>query len=117
MMVEAPLNLSQQDLDAPWFGLVVQGIDNEVAEALGIEVDDGVMVFSVEKGSAAARAGIRPGDVLQAVGRKKVASIGDFRQARGLMDAFDELEVLVLRNKRKYVVELKGRDQKATIEE
>ncbi len=55
------------ELVAPWLGVKVQGVDAALAEALGLERPRGVLVQRVHPASAAARAGVRPGDVILAV--------------------------------------------------
>ena len=60
------------------FGLVVQTVTDELAEQFGIEKVQGVLVTEVERGSAAERKGIRPGDVIQEVGGKPVSSPKQF---------------------------------------
>ncbi len=109
--VRPRFNLNKEQLEKPWFGLVAVGIDSSVAKALNVDVDEGVLIYSVENGSTAALAGLRPGDIIQSIGRKKVSSIGDYRQARTLLENFDTVEILILRVGRhqrvKYVVELK----------
>ena len=42
---------------------------------------EGVLVLNVEKGSPAARAGIRKGDVITSVNRKKIKTLADFKAA------------------------------------
>ncbi len=41
----------------------------------------GVMVSSIERGSKAARAGLRKNDVIREVNRQKIANLGDFEEA------------------------------------
>lgn len=66
-------------------GISVQTLTREMAEAFGYGVDTGAVVTRVEEGSRAARADIRPGDVITQV-RHKGASTGirsaaDFEKA------------------------------------
>jgi serine protease Do len=69
----------------------------DVARAFGLRPDlQGAVVTDVAPGSAAAEAGLRPGDIVQEVDRKPVRSAQDFvreiQQARGR-------EVVVLVNR------------------
>jgi Do/DeqQ family serine protease len=51
-----------------WFGVEVSGITPELAESLGLASTRGAIVGGVERESPAERGGIRPGDVIVAVG-------------------------------------------------
>jgi serine protease Do len=61
-------------------GLSVQNITPAMAESLGLHQPGGVVVISVERGGSAAKAGIRQGDVILKVDRKKIGNTEDFRQ-------------------------------------
>ena len=43
------------------------------------DAQDGVVVTNVESGSAAEESGIRPGDIVRSVNRKKVASVAELK--------------------------------------
>ena len=61
----------------PLDGARVSNIVPGVADELGIDETDGVVVLSVRRGSVAARLGFQPGDVIAEVGNAKVASVAD----------------------------------------
>ena len=63
------------------FGLGVEPLTSETARELGVRAKAGVVVASVEPGSRAADAGLRPGDVIEQVDRKPVNSIDALRSA------------------------------------
>jgi len=62
-------------------GLTVQRLTPQMAESLGLEKAEGVVVTAVEPGSAAEEAGIRRGDIIVEVDRKAVRSIDDYKKA------------------------------------
>ncbi len=62
-------------------GLTVQTITPELAEQLGAEPGEGVVVTQIEPGSIAAMAGIETGTVILQVNRQPITSASDFRQA------------------------------------
>jgi serine protease Do len=63
-------------------GMTVQTLTPEMAQQAGFERDEkGVIVTQVESGSLAARVGIRPGDLIVAVGAARIGDLGDFREA------------------------------------
>ena len=55
-----------------WVGIEVQEITPEIAESFGLKSTDGALIAGVLRNGPADRAGIRPGDVLIAVGGKPV---------------------------------------------
>jgi serine protease Do len=64
-------------------GLTVQQVTPQVAESLGLERAEGVVITAVEPGSPADDAGLRRGDIILEVDRKGVRKVADFRKAAG----------------------------------
>jgi serine protease Do len=62
------------------FGLRVQDLTPEIAEQLGVEDAEGVLVTAVEPGSAAHEAGLRRGDLILEVDRHEVKTVEDVKQ-------------------------------------
>ncbi len=64
-------------------GLTVQQVTPQIAESLGLERAEGIVITAVEPGSAAEDAGLRRGDIVMEVDRKPVKKVADFRKAVG----------------------------------
>ena len=62
-------------------GLTVQRLTPQMAESLGLEKTEGVVVTAVESGSAADEAGIRRGDIILEVDRKAVRNLDEYKKA------------------------------------
>jgi serine protease Do len=62
-------------------GMTVQRLTPQIAESLGLEKADGVVVTAVEPGSAADEAGIRRGDVIMEVDRKPIRNLDEYRKS------------------------------------
>ena len=90
-------------------GLTVQELTPKLAESLGIDETQGVIVTDIQSGSSAAEAGIERGDILLEINRKKIESLADYKQA--LQEAQEKNSVLLLikrdDNTRFVVIELK----------
>jgi serine protease Do len=65
-----------------WMGLEVTGLDSPEADALGVDVDHGVLIVSIAPGSEASHANLRPGYVIQKIGEYEIDNLGDYRKAR-----------------------------------
>ncbi|NBW90650.1 MAG: PDZ domain-containing protein, partial [Gammaproteobacteria bacterium] len=79
-------------------GVAVASLTPDVAQALGLPNGSGAVINQVAADSAAARAGLRAGDVVTTVNGKTVKSAADFRNAIGLLRVGDKVEVAVLRD-------------------
>ena len=62
-------------------GLTVQRLTPQMAESLGLDKSEGVVVTAIEPGSAADEAGIRRGDVIVEVDRKPVRNLDEYKKA------------------------------------
>jgi len=76
------------------FGLAVQDLNPELAQQLGLDTSEGVLITAVTPGSPADDAQLRRGDVILEVDRSAVASVRDLR-AR--LDAADEGVLFLIR--------------------
>jgi serine protease Do len=61
------------------FGLVVQDLNPELAERLGLDTAEGVLITSIKPGSPAEDAQLRRGDVILEVDRSAIEDVGDLR--------------------------------------
>ena len=60
-----------------WIGVEPNELSPELAETFGVKADRGVLITGVLQGGPAAKAGIRPGDVIVAVAGKPVANVAE----------------------------------------
>jgi len=64
-----------------WIGVEPQDLTPELAESFGLQTGTGVIITGVLQNGPAAQAGIRPGDVVTAVGGKPVNSVAQLLSA------------------------------------
>ncbi|TVQ91212.1 MAG: Do family serine endopeptidase [Chromatiaceae bacterium] len=83
------------------FGIGVQDLTPDIAAGLGIDLYRGAVIASVQPDSAAARAGLRAGDVVTNLNGAVVASAGDLRNRIGLLRAGSAIELDILRGQRR----------------
>lgn len=80
------------------FGLTVQDLTPELQSQLKLGAVEGIIVSSVDEAGAAARAGIRPGDVITEANREPVKSTRDFSRILGQLGRGQSLLLLVQRD-------------------
>ncbi len=61
-------------------GIIVQDITPEFAERFNLKETSGVLVHTVRRGSPAANAGIRRGDIIKEVNRRPVSDVREFKR-------------------------------------
>ena len=64
-----------------WLGVAIQPLDTDMAKALNLPENSGVLVSDVTKDTPAAKAGVRRGDVIMSVNDRKVRTTGELRNA------------------------------------
>jgi serine protease Do len=83
-----------------WLGVEGESLTPETAAAAGLERPTGVLVNGVAPGSPAARAGLRPGDIIVALDGKEVQDPGTLRYRIATSGLGTEAELSVRRDGR-----------------
>jgi serine protease DegQ len=58
-----------------WIGVEPNDLSPELAEAFGVQVQEGVIITGVLQNGPAAKAGVRPGDVITRIGERDVTDV------------------------------------------
>jgi serine protease Do len=78
-------------------GVMVQEVNQSLADSFGLDKPEGALVANVEKGSPAERAGVKPGDVVRSANGHAIVSSADLPAVVGLSGPGDKLQREVLR--------------------
>ena len=81
-------------------GVSIYSLTPDMAKSLNIPNTQGVLVSQVNEGSAADKAGIRPGDVIISINGQTIKSNSELRNAIGLSRVGDKLDVALLRDRK-----------------
>ena len=85
-----PVSSARQVLDAivrdgqvtrGWIGVEPQELNAELAQAFSVKAQSGVIITGVLQNGPAAQAGLRPGDVVTAVGGRSVKNVSELLSA------------------------------------
>jgi serine protease DegQ len=86
------------------FGAAAQDLTPELSAALGIELFRGAVITTVETGSAAESAGLKPGDIVIAVDNHSIGNSADLRNRIGLLSAGSAVELSILRGGKRHTL-------------
>ncbi len=86
-------------------GFAVADLSHPEAARFNVDTDEGVVVTKVDPHSAAARGGVRPGDVVIKVGDETIEDLRDYRRA---LERYDSGDTILLRLQRGDTVRLMG---------
>ncbi len=81
-----------------YLGVILQQIDKELADALGLDKADGVLVSDIMKDSPAAKAGLQQGDIILQNNDKPIKNVAKFRNDIAMMDPGQIVNLKILRN-------------------
>jgi len=80
-------------------GVSVQELNQTLAESFGLKRPDGALVAQVVEGSAAQRAGLKPGDVITEVNGKPLERSGELSTLIGMSAPGERIKLTVWRDK------------------
>ena len=92
-----------------WIGITAQNLDKKLAGYLKVPGKTGVMVKALEPGSPAINAGLKEGDIIQAIGNKTITSVPDYWSVKKTYAAGDTLKVQIWREGKSETVRIKSR--------
>jgi serine protease Do len=89
-----------------WLGVAIQPLDRELAEAMGIDQAQGVLVADVTAGGPAKKAGLQRGDVILSIDGREVRSTGELRNVVAANPAGKTVTVTVVRNQKQKEIDV-----------
>lgn len=101
-----PINLALQitdqlldkgEVERGFIGIQAQDLNPDLAEAFGLKNQRGAVINSVLPGSPAEKSGMKAGDIIVAINKKKVKSARDVRNHVGLVPVGEEIDFDILR--------------------
>ena len=90
----------------PRLGIDAEDIGGQLGSFFGAPDGEGILVRSVNSGSAAEKAGLKAGDVITSFNGERVRSLGDLRQKLAAQNDAKTAKVGVLRNKSEVTLSL-----------
>ena len=81
-----------------WLGVMIQGIDDEMAQALGLKSSEGALVSQVLEDSPAEQAGLKVEDVITAIDGKTVSDASRLSLMIASIEPGTKVQLTVVRN-------------------
>ena len=81
-----------------WLGVVIQNVDQDLAESFGLSKPQGALVSQVLADSPAAKAGLKTGDIILEFNGRKIPSSSDLPPVVGRVRPGSAADVKILRN-------------------
>ncbi|MGY4828271.1 Do family serine endopeptidase [Sphaerotilaceae bacterium SBD11-9] len=88
-------------------GVTVQDVNQALAESFGMSRPDGALVASVQRNSAADKAGLKPGDVITEVNGEAIQRSGSLSSVIGMSSPGEKVKLKVWRDKSSHEMEAK----------
>ncbi len=90
-----------------WLGVVIQNVTEDLADSLGLENTDGVLIAGVPEDGPAFKAGIKAGDVVLKFGGKTVAETRELSRIVAESEVGAKVDVELWRNGKKLTKQVK----------
>jgi serine protease Do len=92
--------LEKGSVKRAYLGIILQSIDKELSDALGLDKTEGILISDIVKESPAAKAGLQQGDIIVQYNDKPVKNVNKFRNEIGMMAPDSKVQIKILRNRK-----------------
>ena len=89
-----------------WLGVAPQPLTPELATAFKVQPTDGVLVGSVVESGPASKANMKSGDIVSAIGGKKVHTPGDLTREVTTHEVGEAVDLEIIRNQQRYTTKV-----------
>lgn len=96
-----------------WLGVVIQNVNDDLAESFDLNQTDGILISEVQKDSPASKAGLQEGDVIIKLDNEKVSNVTQLRNKVAMLRPDSKTRIDVIRNGRAKKVEVTIGEQPA----
>ncbi len=93
--------ITHGEIKRGYFGVVVQSLTPELAEAINTNIKQGVIIASIEKDSPAEKSGLQVHDIVTRVNDQHVKNSAEMRNRIGLLNIGDKVTLEVYRGNKK----------------
>ncbi|WP_417913039.1 DegQ family serine endoprotease [Candidatus Electronema sp. TJ] len=87
-----------------WLGLIIQDVDDNLAQSFGLGKTEGILVSEVTSGSPAEKAGLKQGDVVLALNGSTLNDVSDLRNRIAMIAPGTAVTLDIIRDGRKQQV-------------
>lgn len=94
-----------------WLGVVVQGVNQQLAESFGMSKPEGALINDVQKDSPAQKAGLKVGDVIISFDGKRIAKSPDLPPLVAITPIDKVVKIVILREGKEQTIEVKIANQ------
>lgn len=84
-----------------YLGVLLQPVDKQLAEAMSLEKQEGILISDVVKGSPADKSGLKQGDIILAYDNKLIKTMAKFRNEIAMMPPGSTIMLTILRSGKK----------------
>ncbi len=114
-------NIEQQLLEhgkvtRGWLGVIIQDMNKDLAQSFNLKTDKGVLISEVSEKSPADKAGLKQGDVIQAIDGKAVENVAGLRNIIAMTAPGTKLVLKVIRDGKTYSIPVTIGEQPADFE-
>jgi len=97
-----------------WFGFKVQDVTPSLANSMGLESSDGVIISYIEENGPAEEAGLKRGDIIKSIDEQNIKDVNDAEIAVSDLRIGEDIEIEIIRDGKELVKELNPQEYQDT---